>query len=146
MSSDLLTELQRQLRDVNDQFAIVIEQLIHIAPPAPLEGDSGQIVAEEPSAVSHAELQVKALELSKGIAQRFKDINTIISKLPDAYEPPEKQDARIGVLLHEHHALRKELGLVMQEAERKLEEIHGCYEAIAQHTLRQAGKMGTSNS
>ncbi|GIL92238.1 hypothetical protein Vretimale_18472 [Volvox reticuliferus] len=141
MSSDLLTEVQRLLRDMNDQFAAVIEQLVQVAPPVSLESDNGQPAAEEPSTVSQAELQSKALELSKGIAQRFKEINSFIDKLPEVYEPPEKQDSRISALLQEHHALRKELGVVMQEAERKLEEIHGCYEAISQHTLRQAGKM-----
>ncbi|GLC46362.1 hypothetical protein PLESTB_001767200 [Pleodorina starrii] len=146
MSNDLLTELQRHLRDVNDQFAVVIEQLVHIAPPVPVDGDNGQLVAEAPSAVSQAELQAKALELSKGLSQRFKDITAVINKLPDVCEPPEKQDARISALLQEHHALRKELGTVMQEAERKLEEIHGCYEAISQHALRQAGKMVPSNN
>ncbi|GLI61530.1 hypothetical protein VaNZ11_003914 [Volvox africanus] len=143
MSSDLLTEVQRLLRDMNDQFAVVIEQLVQIAPPVSIEIDNGQLVAEEPSSTSQAELQSKAVELSKGIAQRFKDINSVIDKLPEVYEPPESQDSRISALLHEHHALRKELGVIMQEAERKLEEIHGCYEVISQHTLRQAGKMGS---
>ncbi|PNH06267.1 hypothetical protein TSOC_007382 [Tetrabaena socialis] len=142
MSSDLLTELQRQLRDVNDQFASVVEQLVHIAPPVPVE--PGEPVCVEPS-VSQAEVQSKAQELSRALVQRFQDINAIVDKLPDLSEPPEQQDARISALLGEHHALRAELGTVMLEAERKLEEVHGCYEALSQHALVQAGKMGGSS-
>ncbi|KXZ44828.1 hypothetical protein GPECTOR_61g781 [Gonium pectorale] len=74
--------------------------------------------------------------------RRFKDINTLIDKLPDLAESPEQQDARIEALLKEHHALRQELGIVMQEAEQKLEEVHGCYDVLAQHSLAQAGKLG----
>lgn len=141
MSNDLLTELQRHLRDVNDQFAVVIEQLVQIAPPAPVEGDNGQLFSQEPATPSQLEVHDKALELSKGITQRFKEMNTVINQLPEVYEAPETQDARVGALLQQHHTLRKELGMVMLEAERKLEEIHGCYDSISQHFLRQAGKM-----
>ncbi|GFR42372.1 hypothetical protein Agub_g3027 [Astrephomene gubernaculifera] len=133
MSSDLLTELQRHFRDVNDQFAAIIEQLVHIAPPVPVEGEG--------IPPNSAELQAKAQELSKGLAQRFKDINALIDKLPDLRETQEQQDARITALLQEHHALRKELGTAIQDTERKLEEVHGCYEVLSQHALTQAGKM-----
>ncbi|KAG2492330.1 hypothetical protein HYH03_009281 [Edaphochlamys debaryana] len=144
-NTDLLTELQRHFRDVNDQFAAVLEQLVHVAPAAPLDGDD-RVEKQQPGTVSQAELQAKAQELSAGVVQRFKDINAVIDKLPDLSEPIEEQDARITKLLAEHYALRKELGTVMQETERKLEEVHGCYEVLADHALSQGGKLANGGS
>ncbi|KAG2447687.1 hypothetical protein HYH02_007147 [Chlamydomonas schloesseri] len=142
MSSDLLTDLQRQLRDLNDNFASVVEQLVHIAPPVPVGPDDTQPLSALPAAVPRAELQTKATELSQSLMQRFRDIDSLIDKLPELGEPPEQQDARIAGMLHEHQALRKELGVVMGEAEAKLDEVYGCYEALSNHVLAHEGKMG----
>ncbi len=137
--SDLLTELQRHLRDVNDQFATVIEQIVQNAPPATLDGDPVRTPEET---AQQAELQAKAQELSRSLVQSFKDITGVIDKLPDLSEPPEQQDARINGLLREHHALRQELGGLIQEAEKKLEQVHATYDILSQHALNRAGKTG----
>lgn len=147
--SDLVTELHRELRDVNDHFASAVEQIVHLAPPAIVDPEASSPAgpADEellaPAGIPPAEFQAKADELAAGLAQRFKRLLELVDKLPAREGSAADEEARIHDLLAEHQRLRAELGAAVQSAERKVAQVHGFYEVLADHALMQAGRMAS---
>ena len=160
--SDLLTDLQRELRDLNDHFASAVEQVLQLAPPVPVDSGLAEQGTAQPgagaapeellsnSSISQEDFNARTRDLASGLVQRFAAINALIDHLPNVEANAKDEEARVAGLLKEHQQLSAELGSVVRDAEQKLVQVRGlCVQTVEMLAcgmiLGHGGGDGTGN-
>lgn len=129
---DVVTQLQGQITRLTQLFYETVGELQQKANPVPIVDEELQQTITE---------QYNAEERSKGfsteILQVFKNIDSLVAKLPDQQGSEQEQIDRIVELQRLNDDLRLELQKEKEIAEVKLRQAQDMYAVLAQNELKQ---------
>lgn len=136
MPEDLVSQLQGQLARLGELVYGTVGELQRDAPPLSVRGEA--LVEPPPEGHARYDARARAAGFAGELVAAAASLQALARRVPDPV-PEADQLQRIRQLQQASSALREEVAAEVALAERKLQQAHEAYYALAEAQLRAGG-------